>query len=100
MDDPLGPSELLPCPFCGVGVENELGPCPNYGIRQKRGEVWFVTCGCNTGPQTDDFATVEEAIAAWNSRRRSTRTAEHADLNRPRRGFLTTLAGGGEDGRA
>lgn len=60
--------ELAPCPFCGVGTESEDGPCANYGIRQHYGEVWFVVCGCPTGVQTADFATVEEAIAAWNRR--------------------------------
>ena len=74
---------LLPCPFCGADSNNELGPAPNWGIREGRGQVWFIVCCCNTGPQTNDYGTVEEATAMWNRRATPESESSPASDTRP-----------------
>ena len=66
--------ELKPCPFCGSIPE----------LRLKHGRWWSVKCKgtdkyyaedksliCELSPRTCDQSSIEEAIAAWNTRKES-----------------------------
>lgn len=60
-------SELKPCPFCGGEAELH----PTYDMDTNEVDGWFVWCNndtCECKPETGQFFTEAEAIAAWNSR--------------------------------
>jgi len=52
---------LLPCPFCGRGAL--VVACGD-----NREAAKCVNPECAVEPETDDFATPEEAVTAWNTR--------------------------------
>lgn len=67
LEKPVGmPSELLPCPFCGL--------YPTLNFRPSRRGVSaeaFIRCGkmiCKVNPKTIIVKTKEQAIKIWNSR--------------------------------
>ena len=64
---------LKACPFCG---DSEC-PCSNYGYREE-GRRFFVSFCVG---QTDDFTTMEDAIAAWNRRAAGEEVAWMATLD-------------------
>lgn len=52
-------SELLPCPFCGGEAD----------VIDYDDECWVAhQCANGTAVETDSYETVNEAIAAWNTR--------------------------------
>ena len=60
-------SELKPCPFCG----GEALVQPTYDIDTNECDGFFAWCSnydCECKPQTRDYLTEAEAIAAWNAR--------------------------------
>jgi len=67
-------NELLPCPFCGY----EALVQPTYDIDTNERDGFFAWCSnydCECKPQTRDYLTEAEAIAAWNTR--AERTCEN-----------------------
>lgn len=65
---------LLPCPFCGGEAELH----PTYDMDTNEVDGWFVWCDngtCECKPETGQFFTEAEAIAAWN--RRAERTCRN-----------------------
>ena len=64
-------TELLPCPFCGGEAETHA----TYDIETDAVDGWFAWCnndGCECNPETREYITEAEAIAAWNTRYHST----------------------------
>lgn len=60
-------AELLPCPFCGVEAEVHQA----YDIDTDEVDGYFVMCrnkNCTAWPETAEYQTEAEAIAAWNTR--------------------------------
>lgn len=60
-------SELLTCPFCG----GEAVLHPTYDMDTGAVDGWFAWCDngtCECKPETGQFFTEAEAIAAWNTR--------------------------------
>lgn len=71
-------AELLPCPFCGVEAEVH----PAYDIDTDEVDGYFVICrnkNCTAWPETDEYPTEAEAIAAWNTRFNGSEIAETCD---------------------
>lgn len=59
--------ELLPCPFCG----GEAVLHQTYDMDTGAVDGWFAWCDndtCECKPETGQFFTEAEAIAAWNTR--------------------------------
>lgn len=60
-------TELLNCPFCGGEAELH----PTYDMDAGNIDGWFAWCvndTCECKPETGQFFTEAEAIAAWNAR--------------------------------
>lgn len=60
-------TKLLPCPFCGGEAELH----PTYDMDTGEMDGYFVICrnkNCTVWPETDEYLTEAEAIAAWNTR--------------------------------
>ena len=58
---------LLPCPFCGGEAEAHQ----TYDIDTGDVDGWFVICRnkeCTAWPETAEYPTEAEAVAAWNTR--------------------------------
>lgn len=61
--------ELLPCPFCGTGAQEDWLQCERY--------YWIMCPEC--GAESCHLETPQEAIAAWN-RRAAQPTGEYGRL--------------------
>ena len=60
-------TELLPCPFCGGEAELHA----SYDMDTNEVDGWFAWCNneqCECKPETNEYFTEAEAIAAWNTR--------------------------------
>ena len=60
-------TEPLPCPFCG----GEAVLHQTYDMDTGAVDGWFAWCDndtCECKPETEQFFTEAEAIAAWNTR--------------------------------
>ena len=68
-------TELLSCPFCGSEAD----------VIDYDDECWVAhQCMNGTSVETDSYETVDEAIAAWNTRaERTCRITEYADAPIP-----------------
>jgi len=84
--------ELKPCPFCGTNVLSvakisSTGPVEEW--------PWVVSCesgNCAIGPITNDYATRDEAIAAWNTRSDAHLLRSHEALREALRGWKELFA--------
>ena len=61
------PTELLPCPFCG---SDDILEFSNMGQEEYQGEPYWanVECRCCRASTAKFNTTIEDAIAAWNTR--------------------------------
>lgn len=60
-------TDLLPCPFCGGQAEIHA----THDVDTGEIDGWFVWCNnkrCECKPETNDYTTEAEAVAAWNTR--------------------------------
>ena len=103
-DHQAGESGLLPCPFCGEPGETGFSDGEDYvaGCPSFAGSAF----GCRVAPFSLSPRSLEEAIAAWNTRAPDMRAALEAaagylmnakidlETGAPKRTAIATIEGG------
>lgn len=64
--------ELKPCPFCGgeAVVDHWELSSPDEGWEDEREDIYYIVCS-ECGSETYEYRSKEEAIEAWNRRKKN-----------------------------